>query len=293
MRKPDNSVQNKAPKAAIEPPALPGLPAAPKPYEPTANDLAAVQRLRERRKQKRAPRFEVTYEGDVATVTAANDDSIYEHANLVDLLATADTAFSAGILGQIANVARTGKQLSTRDLNFVLATVRAIDPRDSTEALLAVQMAAIHTATMVAARRLTHCETLAQQDSNSSMLNKLARTFSAQIETLKRYRADGEQKVTVQHQHVNVSANQAVVGINQGGGGAHEKSSQSHVLGKSEAASPPNASGAALLSHEQAVPMPMPGAGSEGQEGVPVPRCESGRAEGEGKRCMAAWNGDQ
>ena len=117
--------------------------------------------------------------------------------------------------------------------------------------------------------------------------------MKAQIETLKRYRADGEQKVTVQHQHVNVSANQAVVGINQGGGGAHEKSSQSHVLGKSEAASPPNASGAALLSHEQAVPMPMPGAGSEGQEGVPVPRCESGRAEGEGKRCMAAWNGDQ
>ena len=44
-------------------------------------------------------------------------------------------------------------------LNFVLATVRAIDPRDSIEALLAVQMAAIHNATMVTARVLAHVET--------------------------------------------------------------------------------------------------------------------------------------
>ena len=280
-------------KVTTASPAPPALTAASKSYEPTANDLAAVERLRERRKQKRAPRFEVAYVGDVANITAANDDLIYEHAQLTDLLATADTAFSAGILGQIANVARTGKQLSTRDLNFVLATVRAIDPRDSTEALLAVQMAAIHNATMVAARRLTHTETIPQQDSASNMLNKLARTFAAQIETLKRYRADGEQKITVQHRHVNVTANQAVVRVNQGGGGTHEKSSQSHVLGKSEAASPPNASGAALLGHEQAVPMPMPGAGSEGQEGVPVPRCAERSTEGNGQRRVAARDGDQ
>jgi hypothetical protein len=205
--------------AKTEAPVLPVLPEAPKPYEPTPNDLAAVERLRARRQQKRAPRLEVTYKGDVANVTGANDDSIYEHAQLADLLVSADTAFSAGILGQIANVARTGKQLSARDLNFVLATVRAIDPRDSTEALLAVQMAAIHNATMVAACRLNHTETIAQQDSASNMLNKLSRTFCAQVESLKRYRSGGEQKVTVQHQHVNVNANQAVVGINQGGRG--------------------------------------------------------------------------
>jgi hypothetical protein len=262
-------------------------PAASKSYEPTANDLAAVDRLRERRKRKRAPRFEVTYVGDVANVTAANDDSIYEHAQLTDLLATADTAFSAGILGQIANIARTGKQLSTRDLNFALATVRAIDPRDSTEALLAVQMAAVHNATMVAARRLTHTDTIPQQDSASNMLNKLARTFAAQIETLKRYRADGEQKVTVQHQHVNVSANQAVVGINQGGGGAHEKSSQSHAPSVS------SQSGPSLLGHEQAQPMPLPGAGIEGPARVPDARCQGGSTEGKSQRRVAARNGDQ
>ena len=265
----------------------PAAPTLAKPYEPTPNDLAAVERLSNLRKQKRAPCLEVTYEGEVANITASNDASIYEAAQLTDLFATADTAFLAGILNQIANVARTGKHLSTGELNFVLATVRAIDPRDSTEALLAIQMAAIHNATIVAARRLTNTETIPQQDSASNMLNKLARTFAAQIETLKRYRADGEQKVTVQHQHVSVSANQAVVGINQGGGGAHEKSSQSH------APSVPSQSGAPLLGHEQAQPMPLQSPGCEGQARLPDARCKGGSTEGKSQRRVAARHVDR
>lgn len=262
--------------AADEPMTSPALPAAPKCKGPTANDLAAVERLRERRKQKRAPRFEVAYVGEAAHITAGDDDSVYEHARLTDLLATADTTFSAGILSQVAEIARTGKRLGTRDLNFVLATVRAIDPCDSTEALLAIQMAAIHNATMVAARRLNHVESIAQQDSASNMLNKLARTFAAQIETLKRYRADGEQKVTVQYQHVNVSANQAVVGINQGGGGAHENASQPHVPSRADEQCP------SMLGYKQAVPMPMPGAGSDRLARVPIPRCSERSTERQG-----------
>ncbi|MEZ5854390.1 MAG: hypothetical protein R3D67_06410 [Hyphomicrobiaceae bacterium] len=102
-------------------------------------------------------------------------------------------AFSGGLFDQLANVARQGKRLTEEELNFVLAVVHEIGPRDPTEALLASQMAAIHNAIM-ASRRLTHCETIAQQDSNSNMLNKLARTFTAQIEALKRYRSTGEQR---------------------------------------------------------------------------------------------------
>ena len=49
-------------------------------------------------------------------------------------------------------------------------------------------------------------------------LNKLARTFAVQMETLKRYRTGGEQRVTVQH--VNVAeGGQAIVGnVNAAGG---------------------------------------------------------------------------
>jgi hypothetical protein len=50
------------------------------------------------------------------------------------------------------------------------------------------------------------------------MLNKLARTFSSQVEALKKYRSTGEQNIRLQH--VNVSeGGQAIVGNVQTGGG--------------------------------------------------------------------------
>jgi hypothetical protein len=54
-------------------------------------------------------------------------------------------------------------------------------------------MAAIHMATMAFARRLGNVETLAQQDSAERALNKLARTFTAQVEAVKPewWRAEG------------------------------------------------------------------------------------------------------
>lgn len=125
-------------------------------------------------------------------------------------------------------------------------------------------MAAIHNATMTAAQRLARSETTEQQDSASNMLNKLARTYAAQVEALKRYRSTCEQSIRVQH--VNVSAGQAVVGVNQGGGEPHGKQSQSH------APSYAGQDGPALLSHEQTVGLSLHGAGSEGTERVPYAR---------------------
>jgi hypothetical protein len=49
------------------------------------------------------------------------------------------------------------------------------------------------------AQRLAYVEKTLQQESAVSRFNKLARTYTAEIEALKRYRPGGEQKVTVQH----------------------------------------------------------------------------------------------
>jgi hypothetical protein len=89
------------------------------------------------------------------------------------------------------------------ELNFLLSVVRGINPRDETEALIAVQMAAIDNATMAVARCLNRVEAIPQQDSASTMLNKLARTFAVQFEALKKYRSTGEQTIKVQHVTVN------------------------------------------------------------------------------------------
>ena len=105
----------------------------------------------------------------------------------------------------------------------MLSLIRAVEPKDEIEAMLAAQMAAVHMATMTFARRLAQAENIAQQDSAQQGFNKLVRSFAAQVETLKRHRTGGEQKVTVQHVTVN-EGGQAVVGnISNRRGGARRK----------------------------------------------------------------------
>lgn len=247
-----------------------------KPYERTPVEVAAASKLQARAKtEPPSPKFKVSYENGRLSLDPDHPDPMTGCVLLLDAMGTEDIVLAEGLLNQIMNAARTGKELTSRDVNTMLATMHAIAPRDSTEALLATQMAAIHGAAMVAARKLNHVETIPQQDSASNLLNMLARTFAAQLEALKRYRSSGEQKVTVHHQHVNVSANQAVVGVTQGGGGANESGSQSHALGKNAASSPSDARSAALLGHQQAVGLPLSSASGEGPEGVPYARRQS------------------
>jgi hypothetical protein len=69
---------------------------------------------------------------------------------------------------------------------------------------------------------LSSAENIAQQDSAERTFNKLARTFAAQLEALKRYRSSGEQRVTVEHVTVN-EGGKAIVGNVNGGAGAPRK----------------------------------------------------------------------
>ena len=92
-------------------------------------------------------------------------------------------------------------------------------PQDAAEVLLLSQMAVIHQATMMMARRLNHVENLPQQDSAQCAVTKLARTFSTQMDSLKRYRRPGKQVVRVERVNVE-SGGQAIVGaVNQKGEG--------------------------------------------------------------------------
>lgn len=247
-------------------------------YTPTHQERVALKAYLERKGQRApSPRFDVQYKGDAVWLEPDHADASVGHALVANSLATGNGAFSGGLLKQLADVSRSGKRLSRDELNFVLAIVHEIAPRDPTEALLAVQMAAIHNATITAARRLTHSETIAQQDSNSNMLNKLARTFTAQIEALKRHRSNGEQTVRVTHQHVTVNnqGGQAVVAgeVLSGGGGSKKCEDQSlEPCGSDER-------GPTLLGNIKANRIALQGTGSPGKEGMPMPRCEGRRTE--------------
>ena len=134
-------------------------------------------------------------------------------------MGTMDPAFHSGITGQIARIGAHGAKVDEANSNFLLSVVRAVQPRDELETMLAVQMGAIHAATMMMARRFNHVETIPQQDAAERALNKLARTYAGQMEALKRYRTGGQQRVIVEHVTVNAGG-QAIVGaVTRGGEG--------------------------------------------------------------------------
>jgi hypothetical protein len=130
---------------------------------------------------------------------------------LMEAVGAKDLDFMDGILHQLGDVVRHGAVVDEGALNFMLSVIKSVKPRDQMECMLAVQMAAVHMASMTFARRLAHVGDIPQQDSAERAFNKLTRTFTTQMEAFKRYRTGGEQKVTVQHVSVS-EGGQAIVG---------------------------------------------------------------------------------
>ncbi len=98
-----------------------------------------------------------------------------------------------------------------------MAIVAELAPNDAVEAMLATQMAAIHIAMMRQSRMLACVYSIELLDLHERALNKLARTFAAQTEALRKHRSGGQQKMVVEHVHVH-SGGQAIVGpVTKGG----------------------------------------------------------------------------
>lgn len=178
-----------------------------KPYGPTTRELTALEAQHDRRRRRRpAPSVKISTKNSVSNISLDHADEAVGASLLMEAFGTADADFLDELMKQLANVADRNEQ----ELNFMLSIVRGVEPRDEVEALLAAQMAATHKAMMTFARRLNHVENIPQQDSAERAFNKLARTFAAQVETLKRYRG-GEQ--TMRIGSVTVSdGGQAIVG---------------------------------------------------------------------------------
>jgi hypothetical protein len=151
-----------------------------------------------------------------AQIGSHHHHSTTAHALLANALGTTDADFMNAILTQLASATGKGSAASEENLNFVLSVMARISPRDRVEATLAAQMAVVHLATMTFTRGLPHVDNIPQQDSAQNALNKLMRTFTNQMETLKRYRSVAQQTVKVEHVHVH-QGGQAIVGNVQTG----------------------------------------------------------------------------
>jgi hypothetical protein len=181
-------------------------------YQLTASEKAAVSRLERRRSGRHpAPRVKITQGADGVTLSLEHERQDVGYRLLAEALGTADSDFVSGLVDQLAGATRRNGKLAEAELNFLLAVIKDVKPRDQCEAMLAAQMAVVHRATMTFARRLGNVDTIDQQDSAINGFAKLARTYLMQMDALKRARTGGEQTVTVQHVNVNEGA-QAIVG---------------------------------------------------------------------------------
>ena len=166
----------------------------------TAPQKIAAENFFKQIEARIAPRLKVKQEEDGCTEIAYDfADNVIGLVLVASEIGTADLDFYHGLVDQLANAASTRQKVSEKTLNFMLAVIKGIKPRDQVETMLAAQMAAVHLAIMTFARRLANVDNIPQQDSAERAFNKLLRTFTTQMEALKRYRTSGEQKVTVQH----------------------------------------------------------------------------------------------
>jgi hypothetical protein len=124
------------------------------------------------------------------------------------------------LLDNAGTLATRKDGLDSKVMNYALALARGIEPKDQVEAMLGIQMAAIQMATMNAAQALSRTADLEKWQVYERATNRLARTFAAQVEALKRYRSKGEQRVYVERVNVE-QGGQAIVGnVGHGAGRA-------------------------------------------------------------------------
>jgi hypothetical protein len=173
------------------------------PYKACPHELSAIKEFLARNKEAPlAPGMNVSENDGVTQIAFNHPEPGVAQILLMKALGTHNLDFLAGILHQLEN-ATSGQTVNGRELNFMLAVIEGVKPRNQLETMLAAQMAVVHMATMAFGGHLARSETIMQFEGAQRALCKLARTFAAQVEALKRDRCNCEHKVTVEEVKTN------------------------------------------------------------------------------------------
>lgn len=206
-------------------------------YLPTKDEQALMDEWLNR-KRPSLPRITVRFEDDgtLATGNSHADETlgILLLMRALGLESTAEyTLFKKQIFGMVKCDA-TGEHIQ-RDVNEIVGLIAAHKPHGITEAMLCLQMVAVHLAINKAMMQVVNADHGEVRIANSDVVNKLTRTFTMQVDALKRHRSKGrEQRVVVEHKHYNYVAPgaQAVFGdvtkAGDGGGVVQKSPPQSH-----------------------------------------------------------------
>lgn len=179
------------------------------------------------RVKKGAVKFErVPDEAGKPNLYHKTDHAALSEARITEALGTPDKDLQMHLLTQVVQTFRgyvsaegTNDERLAEFANNAMALLNGIRPQDEIEGMLAVQMIAVHNMAMETLKLgMITGQPPQWIESNISHATKMLRTFSAQMEALKRYRTGGQQKVIVEHVYVTAGG-QAIVGVvNRGEG---------------------------------------------------------------------------
>ena len=127
-----------------------------------------------------------------------------------------DLAVETEKLNEIANLVRLSAGLDESTKNARIARAielyESVKPQSGLEGMLATQMVGTHLAALECLRRaMVEQQTFAGREMNLKQAQKLMELYQRQLAALDKHRGKGQQKVTVEHVHVESGA-QAIVG---------------------------------------------------------------------------------
>ncbi|MCZ6895519.1 MAG: hypothetical protein O7H40_15940, partial [Gammaproteobacteria bacterium] len=101
------------------------------PYEPTPREREGMEAFRARRKERKpAPRMKVTEKKGGAEILLDHPDVAIGHTLLMEAIGTAELDFLDGLIRQLTNVGTHGQKVDEQGLNFMLAVVKGVEPKD-------------------------------------------------------------------------------------------------------------------------------------------------------------------
>lgn len=174
-------------------------------FFPSPHESAAAQRYLERRADPNAKSqlsFKANEETKQITIVSSDHDKDVIAGRLVamDTFATGYFEFSEAMLGQLRAIA-TDKwgEFDPAKLGQITSMIQGIGPQNELEAMLAVQMVAVQLGTMKAGEAAATAQMREHQHWANSSLARLARTFAAQVDSLKNLRLNGTQHIHIYH----------------------------------------------------------------------------------------------
>lgn len=194
--------------------------------EYTDEEKARLAKHQDRKRRKPVKFKTVKSDSDNPTIALQDPDEPLLAVKMSEALGTVDFDMQVHLLDQVVRtftgvVSTDGadNEATAAAANKAMAILNGIQPQDELEGMLATQIIAVHNMAMrTMSLTMLKGQTYEGKKSNVNYATKMLRTFMAQMEALKKYRTGGQQKMIVEHVHVN-EGGQAIVGtVNQGGG---------------------------------------------------------------------------